>query len=389
MGVGLSNSLTPILLFPLRNTDMTLNHINILNKATLLAMLLLLSVGAMADGVLPKDAIKATVQQTVKNAQNTDEVKNLEAALLALYSKSNNQITRHSFTCQFDQNGNFYMTKDESNTYVSELPMKYSSDMVVEFSTTDDTYQVDNSKDNKRIVNFTPDGYATIYSAFQIELNTSDLAADISFYAPTYDEGNSVLKLINDNKVTGTLPPSTGIIVQKKKNLRQSDNMNLEQPDTIQLRYTATYNDPNLIVIENNPLYDKESNNRFTGTIIKEPVTDYCNQYTMYTLDYWENPTPTGPAYSAFFEFVGDSGNTSTGEVSGNTIPCRALLLIEKPKQGTAKKVVPFSDDPTGIDDIQMDNNVKEGPRYNLSGQRVNKNAKGIIIVGGKKYINI
>ncbi len=42
----------------------------------------------------------------------------------------------------------------------------------------------------------------------------------------------------------------------------------------------------------------------------------------------------------------------------------------------------------TGIADINADVNNADAPAYNLAGQRVNANAKGLVIKNGKKYVN-
>lgn len=42
----------------------------------------------------------------------------------------------------------------------------------------------------------------------------------------------------------------------------------------------------------------------------------------------------------------------------------------------------------TGIADINADVNDADAPAYNLAGQRVNANAKGLVIKNGKKYVN-
>lgn len=44
--------------------------------------------------------------------------------------------------------------------------------------------------------------------------------------------------------------------------------------------------------------------------------------------------------------------------------------------------------DPTGINGITTDTANENAPIYNLAGQRVNKNAKGILIQNGKKFVN-
>ncbi|MFW5611373.1 MAG: nuclease, partial [Prevotella pectinovora] len=45
------------------------------------------------------------------------------------------------------------------------------------------------------------------------------------------------------------------------------------------------------------------------------------------------------------------------------------------------------SGDPSGINEINADKFDVNAPVYNLAGQRVNANAKGILIQNGKKFI--
>lgn len=46
-------------------------------------------------------------------------------------------------------------------------------------------------------------------------------------------------------------------------------------------------------------------------------------------------------------------------------------------------------DGTTGITEVNTDNAADvNAPAYNIAGQRVNKNAKGIVIINGKKYVN-
>ena len=47
-----------------------------------------------------------------------------------------------------------------------------------------------------------------------------------------------------------------------------------------------------------------------------------------------------------------------------------------------------YAESGTGIADINADVNDADAPAYNLAGQRVNANAKGLIIKNGKKYVN-
>ena len=42
--------------------------------------------------------------------------------------------------------------------------------------------------------------------------------------------------------------------------------------------------------------------------------------------------------------------------------------------------------DPSGIDDVMTERDAANGPIYNLRGQRVSNNAKGLLISNGKKF---
>ena len=71
-------------------------------------------------------------------------------------------------------------------------------------------------------------------------------------------------------------------------------------------------------------------------------------------------------------------------KVSGRGVESESPIII---LQGTAT----LDDVPTGIENVVNDNNVKADPNapvYNISGQRVSKDAKGILIQNGKKFMN-
>lgn len=61
---------------------------------------------------------------------------------------------------------------------------------------------------------------------------------------------------------------------------------------------------------------------------------------------------------------------------------------ISVPGTGAAKLAAHFGDETSGITSYENDNQNKNRNAYNLAGQRVDANAKGIVIINGKKYIN-
>jgi len=77
-----------------------------------------------------------------------------------------------------------------------------------------------------------------------------------------------------------------------------------------------------------------------------------------------------------------------TNKEISHCYPYRAYLkLPEQQTSAPVKEYVPVFED--GVIDIENDADERETLRYNIMGQRVNENAKGIIIVNGKKYLKI
>ena len=93
--------------------------------------------------------------------------------------------------------------------------------------------------------------------------------------------------------------------------------------------------------------------------------------------------TPVG---DHFVKTIG-SDDTEHGPLS-HCYPYRAYLKLPKQQNSApAKEYVPVFED--GVIDIENDVDERNALRYNVMGQRVNENAKGIIIVNGKKYLKI
>ena len=56
-------------------------------------------------------------------------------------------------------------------------------------------------------------------------------------------------------------------------------------------------------------------------------------------------------------------------------------------KEGAGTAPYEFGTDPSGINNVFMDNNDASGKIYNLNGQRVTSNFKGIVVKNGKKFV--
>lgn len=71
--------------------------------------------------------------------------------------------------------------------------------------------------------------------------------------------------------------------------------------------------------------------------------------------------------------------------------PVDVILVNGEAEDGSALPNVTLftSGDPTGITEVVADKaDNANAPAYNIAGQRVSKNAKGLVIINGKKYIN-
>lgn len=88
------------------------------------------------------------------------------------------------------------------------------------------------------------------------------------------------------------------------------------------------------------------------------------------------------------YGFTSKSGTPAFAQVqSGQDIPAKKGYIV---LSGTsaAKYSICFDDEATGIHTIEAAS-AANGAMYNLAGQRVDKSYKGIVIVNGKKYLNI
>lgn len=293
---------------------MTLFSYNTFKEGVLFTLLFLTSIATMAQS-----KIKSTVKQN-GNA--------IEEALLTTDASD-------GLVCSFASDGTLIMTKGTDATHIAELPMKHGAAMDIEFSNTASA-SIPNSQDNKRKVGFTVQGYATIYSAFQITIPSG-----VKVYAPTLS-GNELV-LSDETQITGTIPAATGVIVKRT-----------DTPGNFTYKVTT-------------PLSSITS--ALKGSVISVPFSEDYSGQTIYTLADENSKT-------AFYKYNPTS-----------TPVCRAFLPMSS--EVHAKSITfKFDDDPTGISDIEVESNTADGKCYNLSGQRVNSNTKGIVIIDGKKYIN-
>ena len=109
------------------------------------------------------------------------------------------------------------------------------------------------------------------------------------------------------------------------------------------------------------------------ANIISETSGTYTNQYLT-------NGTDKVMIYNKF------KTNITISEGEGYDVT--GVLVTAKLSGKIVKELAPISAPvPTGINNITTEATDANAPAYNLSGQRVGKNAKGVLIKNGKKYV--
>lgn len=113
----------------------------------------------------------------------------------------------------------------------------------------------------------------------------------------------------------------------------------------------------------------------FTGkNDLKGTATDIATSSveggTVCTLGYIDGQT-------GFYKYTGETLNAN-----------KAYLVVPEAAAASAKGINIVIGNPTGVTEVKTAENAADAPIYNIAGQKVTKNAKGIVIINGKAYIN-
>lgn len=113
----------------------------------------------------------------------------------------------------------------------------------------------------------------------------------------------------------------------------------------------------------------------FTGkNDLKGTATDIATSSvdggTVCTLGYIDGQT-------GFYKYTGETLNAN-----------KAYLVVPEAAAASAKGINIVIGNPTGVPEVKTAENAADAPIYNIAGQKVTKNAKGIMIINGKAYIN-
>ena len=170
----------------------------------------------------------------------------------------------------------------------------------------------------------------------------------------------------------------------------QGTGQTTEYPNSNVLRITENGADSYLESGADQSLYVSTATPWEDGGYIIEMVetnddSEWLNLTPTNNTEYWEQ---SGSGFN-LLNFTASPINAGEGrwavlKVSGRGVESESPIII---LQGTAT----LDDVPSGIENVVNDNNVKADPNapvYNISGQRVSKDAKGILIQNGKKFMN-
>lgn len=227
----------------------------------------------------------------------------------------------------FGKDGTVFMTLDKKESHAAQLPLKENSHMEVVFSTLDESA-------NKREAAVSSAGYGTFFSAFQ----TIVPEGSIEVYAPTYYNGKLLMNQSTRLAPGTILPAETGVLL---KNVGD---------------YAFAYSDEAA----------EEVPSVLTGSAIELPVTDF--EGTIYSL-------AKKNGIVAFYRYTAPT--TKAG---------KAFLVLDG--ENSAKEIAfDLDSDATDIA-ISSSSSDKPVEMFNTAGQKVGNNYKGVIISGGKKYLN-
>ena len=233
--------------------------------------------------------------------------------------------------------------------------------------------------------------YSSTYLDFPFEVKGSNVSAvytvDSETGVKTKDNGNQYVYF---NKVSGIIPAATPAIIEF--NASTVDNTLALQPVVSDARaekdrlVQGTFLGGRHRVEENS---EGGILSQLVGSIKNANLGDKwgvdTNEKDLYLFGY-----NTKDANNPYGFYLYSAWSTANDKQKQTVIPANKPFLILSPNASSAKVYVMFSDGTTtAIDNVFSDDTQisADAPRYNLAGQRVGKDYKGVVIVKGKKYI--
>lgn len=313
-------------------------------KLLILSALSMLSVGmAQAQSLKAKVTVKMNEKDGAGNNYVQESIYAFDDGNMSDFFRMNFCADAYNFEDgKTKSTGQIYMSKDNSHDMPLMFIDRTSCHASIEF--VDDEEEVHGPSVT---VSAASQGWGTICSPFVMAVPDD---ADLNVYSPTYDPAKSELVLGNKLAAGTIIPKQTPLLVRSSK--IPASGSQIFQFDAPLSYAGATLTAPSL-------KWSLYGYNKGTAT----------NIYTLGISDNKEN-TVVG-----FYRYT------------GTKVPCfKAYLVVD----GAGAKAVSFSmgdEESTSIDGITDVLTVGK-TAYNLNGQRVNSDTKGIVIVNGKKLFN-
>lgn len=205
--------------------------------------------------------------------------------------------------------------------------------------------------------------YTTKYGATNTEYYVRDASGAIQFF-------NTDLELNVNQIINGTVEVKYTLF-NKLPEAKKTANTSAEK---------LTITDGEAAVPTKVTVADLTTNKYLCDLVTVENANIISETSGTYTNQYLTNGTDKVMIYDKF--------KTKTSITDGEGFDVTGILVTAKLDDNIIKELAPISAPvPTGIDNITTDAADANAPAYNLAGQKVGKEYKGVVIKAGKKFI--
>ena len=205
--------------------------------------------------------------------------------------------------------------------------------------------------------------YTTKYGATNTEYYVRDASGAIQFF-------NTDLELNVNQVINGTVEVTYSLF-NKLPEAKKTANTSAEK---------LTITDGETVVPTKVTVADLTSNKYLCDLVTVENANIISETAGTHTNQYITNGTDKVMIYDKF--------KTKTSITDGEGLDVTGILVTAKLDDNIIKELAPISAPvPTGINNITTDAADANAPAYNLAGQKVGKEYKGVVIKAGKKFI--
>lgn len=205
--------------------------------------------------------------------------------------------------------------------------------------------------------------YTTKHGATNTEYYVRDASGAIQFF-------NTDLELNVNQVINGTVEVTYSLFNELPE-AKKTANTSAEK---------LTITDGEAAVPTKVTVADLTSNKYLCDLVIVENANIISETSGTYTNQYLTNGTDKVMIYDKF--------KTKTSITDGEGFDVTGILVIAKLGDNIIKELAPISAPvPTGINNITTEAADANAPAYNLAGQKVGKEYKGVVIKAGKKFI--